>query len=258
MAQPTGQEPALALAEDVLKTAKIGDTVVVVGNRLGGGVATQTAGRIRGLGPARVEVDARFQPGNSGSPIFDTTIQQIVGVATYIETARPGIEVETSAVTSPSGALGLKRETRWFGYRVDNVEKWEPMDWASWRGQMRRVKEYRDISLSLLAVAQGEISGTHENSRVRDMIQRYRTNRTAAEARNSDAAGTVRELMQAATAYAQEGLHNLDGPDYYDFFRSSLYWETNVTEQVKFREALIKAFKTIESDARSYQQRIGR
>jgi S1-C subfamily serine protease len=37
VAQPTGQESALALAEDVLKRAKIGDTVVVVGNRLGGG-----------------------------------------------------------------------------------------------------------------------------------------------------------------------------------------------------------------------------
>ena len=260
VAKPTGQTPVLKLAEDVVKTAKIGDPVVVVGNRLGGGVATQATGRIKGLGPARVEVDAKFQPGNSGSPIFDTGIQQVVGVATYVSTARPGMAVESAPAPGAGESLTLKREERWFGYRLDNIEKWEAIDWPKWRAQMKRLDDYRATSFALLAVVLGDLSGTRDNPRVRDMIERYRLGVAGADARNSasEAAGKVRELMQAAGAYAREGLRGLDGPDYYDFFRTSLYFETNIAEQVRFREELIKALKDIEGDYRVYQQRVRR
>jgi hypothetical protein len=258
--KPTGVEPVLRLAENVARDAKIGDTVVVVGNRLGGGVATQTIGRIQGVGPERVEVDARFQPGNSGSPIFDTVLQRVVGVATYVATARPGgMGVEDSELPF-GGSLSLRREERWFGYRLDNVARWETVDWARWRTQMRSVREYRDTSLALLALVMGELTEGRENARLRPLIERYQTGRAAAEARNNafDAAARVRDLMQAAGTYAQEGLRTLDTPDLYDFFRTSGYWETNVVAQVKFREALVKALKEIEGDARLFQQRVRR
>jgi len=76
----------LISSSNVLETTKIGNKIVVIGNRLGGGVATQTIGNIRGIGPSQIEVDAKFQSGNSGSPIYDIESKQIVGVASYTQT----------------------------------------------------------------------------------------------------------------------------------------------------------------------------
>jgi hypothetical protein len=81
-----GATPVFSLATDVLQSAKIGDEIAVVGNRQGAGVATQVSGQLDGIGPNRIEVDAQFEAGDSGSPIFDVTTQQVIGVATYRQT----------------------------------------------------------------------------------------------------------------------------------------------------------------------------
>jgi serine protease Do len=58
------------MAENPLQTVKINDWVTLVGNRRGGGVATQVSGTVLGIGPEKIEVNAQFQPGNSGSPVL--------------------------------------------------------------------------------------------------------------------------------------------------------------------------------------------
>lgn len=60
----------------------IGTPIGVFGNSDGQGVTTSVAGRILGLGPDRIEIDAPFVQGNSGSPIMDDS-GQVLGVATY-------------------------------------------------------------------------------------------------------------------------------------------------------------------------------
>ncbi|OYV05807.1 MAG: hypothetical protein CFE26_09655 [Verrucomicrobiales bacterium VVV1] len=241
LATPTGKAPSLALAESVLKSAKIGDNVAVVGNRLGGGVATQKVGKILGVGPARIEVDATFESGNSGSPIYDLISKQVVGVAAYTEAVPVG---DASTATTP---VMPKLETRWFGYRLDTVEKWEPIEWSKWRAQIQRVNTYRESSLAILAMARGDFAGAKGNPKLRQISERYQgTPKKAADARS---------MLAEVRAYAEAGKSDLTRPDFYDYFRTCPYWSTNAPEQTKFREMLIKALKDADADITSYLKR---
>ena len=74
----------LQLAEE---NPKISQPITVYGNSAGGGVATELKGRVMGVGPRDIEVDADIVSGNSGSPILDTA-GRVLGVATYITFAR--------------------------------------------------------------------------------------------------------------------------------------------------------------------------
>lgn len=94
---------------------KIGDEVVVAGNAEGAGVIREIPGKVVGVGPDRIEVDAEFVPGNSGSPILLKSSGKVIGIATYVYV--------------PRGRVGAKspfslNEVRRFGYRLDTVSKW--------------------------------------------------------------------------------------------------------------------------------------
>ena len=91
----------------------IGDAVSVFGNSEGSGVVTAISGKILGIGPDRIEVDAAFVRGNSGSPILlqDGTV---LAVATYVERGAHASDWIKSGTrfTKP----------RRFGMKLDNVE----------------------------------------------------------------------------------------------------------------------------------------
>lgn len=70
---------SLAIIDDV---PSIGDKIFVVGNSTGAGVVTEESGAVLGVGPDRIEVSAKFVPGNSGSPILDEH-GNVIGIATY-------------------------------------------------------------------------------------------------------------------------------------------------------------------------------
>jgi len=89
------------------------EAVVVFGNSDGGGVVTTLRGKMQGIGPEKVEVDATFVQGNSGSPIIAYPYNGVIGMATYL-TRDPQVD-------------WAKRSTRFadvrrFGVRIDNVE----------------------------------------------------------------------------------------------------------------------------------------
>ena len=113
---PDAVPTLLPLAPDVLKAVRVGDKVLVIGNRFGGGVATELPGALRGVGSNRIEVDAAFQPGNSGSPIFKVDTGEVIGIATYSEVvAAPA----WSRVAVNGRNSTPESEQRWFGYRLD-------------------------------------------------------------------------------------------------------------------------------------------
>ena len=65
----------------------IGDPVVVLGNSDGRGVVTEIRGKVIGVGPREIEVDAAFVIGNSGSPVLDRH-GRVIGIATYLRDCR--------------------------------------------------------------------------------------------------------------------------------------------------------------------------
>ena len=237
--------PPLPMAANVLASSKIGDQVVVVGNRLGGGVATQTSGRIIGLGPNRVEVDAAFQPGNSGSPIFNVADHEVIGVAAYAETVTVelGNNRSDSSSKSNSSTPDLPRETRWFGYRLDAVSKWETIDWTQWQAQLRQVNTFRGNSLAIRAFFRSSSSSEPTDARLQSIFDRYESrfhqpglSRTAKTEENIT-------LLSSLKAYATDGVKEMKAGAFYDYFRSSLYWETSVPDQLRFREQILQFLK---------------
>ena len=164
-------EGNLRLASDVFQSSKIGDKVVVVGNRRGGGVATQTGGSIKGIGPRLVEVDADFQSGNSGSPIVNLGTNEVIGVATYSETRE--VEVENTPDRSPrirGQPPAPEVEKRWFGYRIDSVSKWEAIDLPRWHAQSERINKFRETSEALVAVIRFDFNRARQHPRLTSII----------------------------------------------------------------------------------------
>ncbi len=95
--------PGLDIAEN-LDGVSVGDQVVVVGNSLGGGVATHIEGVVKGIGPNLVEVDAPFVPGNSGSPVIHVKTGKVIGIATYVTVQKEvlnGVALDFSTGRAP-------------------------------------------------------------------------------------------------------------------------------------------------------------
>lgn len=112
--EPT--EHYLEVTEDIITDIKIGSWVVVPGNSKGAGVITQLVGKVKGIGPNLLEVDARFVKGNSGCPIIDPVTGKVLGLASYVKA--PDNE---SKIDQDSTFTKFRR----FAYRIDNNEEWE-------------------------------------------------------------------------------------------------------------------------------------
>jgi outer membrane biosynthesis protein TonB len=134
------QTGGLEVMADVEATARLGDLVVVLGNSGGGGVVTSLPGELVGIGPDRVEVTAPFIPGNSGSPIIHVPSGRVIGIATYLtrrydEFASP--QGNAAAGKKDEGAVVVRR----FGYRLDKVKQWQPLNWAAFQAEARSIAE---------------------------------------------------------------------------------------------------------------------
>jgi hypothetical protein len=98
----------------------IGDSIRVLGNK-GGGVITPMGGEVIGIGPDRVEITLKFIPGVSGSPIVHVKTGKVIGIASY--NPRPYDEY------GEVGQAGNTALMRRFGWRIDHVPAWEPVNW---------------------------------------------------------------------------------------------------------------------------------
>jgi hypothetical protein len=248
----------LKLAADVFKTSKIGDKVVVVGNRQGGGVATQTAGSILGVGPTRIEVNANFEPGNSGSPIVNLTSGEVVGVASYAETRRIDVEETAGSTATRTGRKdeAPKVEKRWFGYRIDSVAKWEAIDLARWNAQEARVDAFRDMSEALVAVLRLDFSKARQHPRLASLITNFETRMRSTSGTGVSAATEVKDLFRVIRTISEDGVNDLKNGDYYDYYRTSLYWETSIPAQLEYRKAIVEMLKKYEANSAGYLSRM--
>ena len=246
----------LKLATDVFKTSKIGDKVVVVGNRRGGGVATQTAGSIKGIGPKLVEVDANFQPGNSGSPIVNLSNNEVIGVATFASTRRVDLETGgASARGSSSSASEPEIEKRWFGYRLDGVTKWEVIDLAKWNDQANRLTKFRENSEALHAVIRFDLKSARQNPRLTSIIDNFDSRYRASSGNSSAAAGELKDLFRVIRSISDDGVGDLTSGDYYDYYRTCKYWENSIPGQLEYRKAIVEVLKRYENNPSLYLSR---
>ena len=118
---------------------RIDETIVLYGNSDGGGVVTRIGGKILGVGPALIEVDAAFVQGNSGSPILNAA-GEVLGVASF-------------AVLNNENRNWIKTGTRYnhvrrFGYRMHNSE-WTEMTWNDFGRRLRMLEDFELFVLDM-------------------------------------------------------------------------------------------------------------
>jgi hypothetical protein len=112
-----GYTDGIEVMDDVERNATIGDDVVVLGNSLGGQVVTEITGKITGIGPEFVEVDAKFVKGNSGCPVIHVKSGKVVGIATY------AVPIRMNPIAKDSKFANV--EFRRLCYRFDTVNEWQ-------------------------------------------------------------------------------------------------------------------------------------
>ena len=118
----------------------IDDEIVVLGNSEGAGVINTIKGKVVGVGPQLVEVDAPFQPGNSGSPIIHLKTGKVIGVATYLT-----VKNYDAATKEELKAPVVRR----YGYRLDSVKTWQPVAWPAFYAQAAEMQAIETLTGNL-------------------------------------------------------------------------------------------------------------
>jgi hypothetical protein len=227
----------LTCMKEVDKNATIGDEVVVLGNAEGQHVINPIRGKLIGIGPNLVEVDAPFLPGNSGSPIIHVRTGQVIGIATYAIVRR----------FSPLLASSDWNKVRRFGYRLDSIQRWQPVqpvEFFAESAQNTRVKQLTEDLVSLwkeLAEQRKITPGLHQNPVLQQPIADF--------LKVMHTPGHSQNLVQAAQKDFLWSLHSLSQGDIttaksktlYDYFQRSLAEEGAAREEIY--EALEKAVK---------------
>ncbi len=139
--QAAATSPPLQIMMGVDENTSIGDEIVVLGNAEGAGVINTIMGRIVGVGPNLIEVDAPFKPGNSGSPIIHLRSGKVIGAATYLT-----IRKFDSATNQPVKEPIVRR----FGYRIDSVKAWQPVQWPAFFTQAQDLEAIEKLTADLI------------------------------------------------------------------------------------------------------------
>jgi hypothetical protein len=231
----------LEIMEHVDENASIDDEVVVLGNAEGGGVINTIKGRIVGVGPDLVEVDAAFVPGNSGSPIIHLKTGKVIGVATYL-TIRGYDPATHQAMREP--------RVRRFGYRVDSVKTWQPVNWGAFFAQAAEIESIEKLTDDLAKVLM-------DLARNRNINPSLHTNPAIKTQLDWWAASTKRgSLGSRDSATADQnfiaGLKNLSTADIYAARQHITYeyFIHNLTEQQQQRKGITDVFDQILQDMR--------
>jgi hypothetical protein len=240
VADQNASAEGMEMMTDVDKEVAVGDDVVVLGNSQGSDVVTMIPGKVTGIGPALVEVDAKFVQGNSGSPIIHVKTGKLIGIATFAQERR----VDSLAKDSQF-ASGIRR----FGYRLDTVRLWEHP--SAWQFNAETVKtkavrkktEYlfylgRDLSSGHVSLAKYEAA----DSPLRDVVTEYNSD---ANGLGLDGRETVLRLVRALSYETQADISQLHREDF-----TWYHWH-EIEMDMQAREVMKKAFDQMLSVAQA-------
>ena len=171
--QPAGQP--FEVMSGVGENALLGDEIVVLATSEGVGGATPIRGRITGISPTVLEIDAPYPPGYSGSPIVHLKSGKVVGVAVYriIRTYNPAAK---EVFNEPL--------VRRFGYRLDSVKTWQPINSQILRAQALEMEKIEAFTEDLDALARDMSKnhnvtvGAHKTPVLKNLIDAWSASRT--------------------------------------------------------------------------------
>jgi hypothetical protein len=214
--------------------AAVGNAIVVLGNPGGADVITPLTGDLIGIGPNRVEIDALIEHGNSGSPIVQLAGGKVIGVATY---------------ALENDLLSGEKKVRRFGYRLDSVQKWQPIDWTRFYREADLLEKMETTS-SELELAFDELKTPTKRSNARQRKYAYETPAirsaldnfyTTMAQENSNRDRAVRNLLASLQSASQGDLAAAKPTFTYDFFRRQ--FENTAVEREEIMKVFVKALQ---------------
>ncbi len=228
---PDGTATNLELLKELDSSVRVGDPIAVLGNAEGAGVVKPLEGRIVGIGPNLIEVDAPFVPGNSGSPIIHVDSGKVIGIATYLLVRK---------VNSASGEVDSS--VRRFGYRLDKVKAWEPIQWPRFylqSGQLGKIETTSTEFIKLFADAKARqlSSAGFTNPGIRRALDTFeRSLKAGSRMSAADLASARRQLLGDLRSASISDINAFDTRTAYDYFRRM------VAEEKKMREEIHSGF----------------
>lgn len=211
---------------------KINDPVVVLGNAEGARVVKPVEGKVVGIGPDLIEVDAPFVPGNSGSPIIHVPTGKVLGVATYL--------IERKVDSGNGGTV--KTEVRRFGYRIDAVKAWEPINWPSFFAQSEQMGKIESLSNEFIKLfnearkEQGFDPSNYENPALQRSITTLNVSAKRGHMSLADRKQLIVRFLGDLRVASRSDILGFDSRNAYDYFRRG------VQSQIEFRDGIYQGF----------------
>jgi len=144
---PVIEAPALALQFASRELIEQKPPVWALGDSGGQSILRSLSGRLKGVGPYKIEVDCEFIQGNSGGPIV-TAEGKVVGIASYM------------TVDQSIWAKGTEQEIRRIGWIPGNPYSWWKTTAEGLAHERAIVDDCMITSDLLLVISQLEITGT--------------------------------------------------------------------------------------------------
>jgi hypothetical protein len=195
---------------------------------------TSLSGKLAGVGPDRIEVTAEFIPGNSGSPIVHIPTGKVIGIATYLIKRYEEFSGQNSQMAKPAVAT-----VRRFGYRLDGIAKWEPVNWAGFHAEAEQLRQISaltsDIFDFLDAVrrrAEPQFGTDTLRRPANEWINTVRRSQVSA----ADRSRATQNFLSSLRFMVRSDVTAADGRLRYSYFREQLRKEREV------RDRLFKAF----------------
>ncbi|MGF1483267.1 MAG: serine protease [Opitutales bacterium] len=225
----------LELMDSPSRNVSLGDRVIVPGNESGQGVVTQVKGKVKGIGPQQIEVDARFVTGNSGSPILHAQTGKVIGVATYLITYR------TDDVRNRAG----KSDTRWLGYRIDSVKNWEPVAWQRFVHEAKEFSKIERTTDELYAyLSDGDLG---DNPDLEDAVAMARRDLSTADNRER-VIDIIKTFNLRLNSVATADLKKFRKQNPYDYFSD------RAEEHERYRKAVIDFLEDSDTHLRNLRR----
>ena len=244
-----GDTPGLALGEDIFcmtmppggnplqimigtdANAAVGDAVMVPASPGGSGIVTPLVGKIVAIGPDVIDIDAPLDSNSIGSPIIHLKSGKVIGVAAYTVTNQD----QGAGSTSPKQPPIIRR----FGYRIDGVKSWQPVNWRTFGLQADQLDNittmtndlhdlFSDLSQNGGRVTPGRDANSLLKSRIDGWAESKSQNPSPADAAAADVnfLNFLKSACQADIAAAQH-------QPMYDYFQRQLIDQKKARDQIQ-------------------------
>jgi len=141
--------PFLPVSSSFATNVHLNDQILVLGNSEGAGVVTNLTGCVKGIGPDRIEVDAQFVEGNSGSPVIHVKSGEAIGIATYYEIANIDEFADKSAAVKNSPFWTIRR----FAFRLDAAEGFDFIPLEKFSSEAARISQFDETTENIYLLA---------------------------------------------------------------------------------------------------------